>query len=134
MQSRQDDLRDELIAILGAGRELTPDVDHQLADAFLRALDRAGEMEQKQPAAPQRLHQPHYSLQLAGGAWGAALMFLFCGIVWARPSTDQFLGVAVIALTLVAVATRIFLYLARHDWQLPHVRLVLPPAPGPRDH
>ncbi len=70
MQSRQEELRDELIAILGASRELTPDVDHQLADAFLRALNRAGEMDRKQPAASERLHQPHYSLRLAGGAWG----------------------------------------------------------------
>jgi hypothetical protein len=61
-------------------------------------------------------------------------MFLLCGIIWARPSADQFIGVAVVALTVVWVATRIFLYLARHDWQLPHVRLVLPPGHGTEDH
>lgn len=134
MQSRQDELRDELIAILGAGRELTPDVDHQLADAFLRALNRAGEMDRKQSVAPERFHQPHYSLRLAGGAWGAALMFLLCALVWARPSADQFMGVAVVLLTLVAIGARIFLYLARHDFQVPHLRLVSPSARSTEDH
>jgi hypothetical protein len=60
-------------------------------------------------------------------------MFLLCGIIWARPSADQFIGVAVIALGLVAISTRTFLYLARHDWQLPHVRLVSPPPSGADD-
>jgi hypothetical protein len=133
MQSRHDELRDELVAILGASRELTPDVDQQLADAFLRALEQAREPERQPLKPPARLHQPHYSLQIAGGAWGAVLMFLLCGLIWARPSADQFMGVAVIGLVVVAVATRTFLYLARHDWQLPHLRLVFPPASGTED-
>ncbi len=124
MESRHDELRDELVAILGASRELTPDVDHQLADAFLRALKHAETSGLKAPEAAPPLHQPHSSLQLAGAAWGAALMFLLCAIMWARPSGDQFIVVSVILLSLVAAATRAFLYLARHDWQLPRLRLV----------
>jgi hypothetical protein len=127
MTSRHEELRDELVAILGAGRELTPEVDHQLADAFLRALEQP-----REPAPAESLHQPHYSLLLAGSAWGAALMFLFCGLVFGHPTATQFLVVAVIALSLVTVATRSLLYLARHDWQLPQVRLV-PPAGGIED-
>jgi hypothetical protein len=107
--------------MLGAGRELTPDVDRQLADAFLRALKRTEEPE---------IHQPHYSLRIAGGVWGAALMFLLCAIIWARPPADQFLIVAVVLLTLVALSTRTFLYLTRHARRLPQVRIVLPPANG----
>ena len=48
MQSRHDELRDELVAILGAGRELTGATDQQLADAFIqhpRAAARARNQE-----------------------------------------------------------------------------------------
>lgn len=133
MQSRHDELRDELVAILGASRELSPDVDHQLADAFLRALNRAGGPERRQPRAVQTLHQPHYSLRLAGGAWGAALMFLLCGLMFGHPTASEFFTVAVVVLALVSIATRAFLYMARHDWQVPHVRLVSPASHGTDD-
>ncbi|HZU12301.1 MAG TPA: hypothetical protein VFB58_05635 [Chloroflexota bacterium] len=128
MTSRHEELRDELVAILGAGRELSPDVDHQLAEAFLRALEKGDEPLTRGTSPVEQLHQPHYSLRIAGGAWGAALMFLLAAIIWGHPTADQFIGVAIILLLLVAIATRSFLYLARHDWQLPHVRLVSPPG------
>jgi hypothetical protein len=134
MQSRHDELRDELVAILGASRELSPDVDHQLADAFLRALNQVEEPQPRRPGAVEALHQPHYSIRLSGAAWGAALMFLFCGLAFGHPSASQFFTVAVVLLALVSIATRAFLYMARHDWQVPHIRLVLPAARGTDDH
>lgn len=36
----REDLRDELIAVLGATRELSPDTDKDLADAFLTQVER----------------------------------------------------------------------------------------------
>jgi hypothetical protein len=35
-----DELRDELIAVLGATRELSPDTDRELAEAFMRRVER----------------------------------------------------------------------------------------------
>lgn len=35
----REELRDELIAVLGATRELSPDTDQHLAEAFLRRVD-----------------------------------------------------------------------------------------------
>lgn len=134
MESRHDELRDELVAILGASRELSPDVDHQLADAFLRALRQADAPAPRRQEAGEPLHQPHYSLRIVGGAWGAALMFLLCGIVFGHPTADEFFVVAVILLSLVAITTRAFLYLARHDWTLPRVRVVAPAARHADDH
>ena len=62
---RQEELRDELVAILGAGRELTPDADDQLADAFVRFLERQESQSVRSSTVP---HQPHYSIALTGAA------------------------------------------------------------------
>jgi hypothetical protein len=35
-----DELRDELVAVLGATRELSPDTDRELAEAFMRRVER----------------------------------------------------------------------------------------------
>lgn len=123
MDVRQNELRDELVAILGAGRELTPDVDRQLADAFLRYL--AHHEEQLVPEVEP--HQPHYSLKVAGGAWGAALMFLFLLLVLDDPNPVAFITASVVLLAIVALVTRAFLFLARYGWQVPRVQVHVTP-------
>ena len=135
IERRHDELRDELVAILGAGRELSPDTDMQLADAFLRCLERQEERELADAVPMAAPHQPHYSLAAAGGAWGAALMFLFLFLVLDEPDPLAFLMVSVVVLSLVAAVTRAFLYLARYGWQLPQVRVsIAPPTGKPQRH
>jgi hypothetical protein len=126
MHERHNELREELVAILGAGRELPADVDRQLADAFLHYLER---QEDRQAADAARLavpHQPHYSLTIAGGVWGAALMFLFLVLVLDNPNPLAFILVAALVLGIVTAITRTFLYLARYGWQMPHIKVVPP--------
>lgn len=61
MRDNDDDLRDELLAILAANRELPADSDAQLVDAFLMKLDRDKNV---RAAHISRLHQ-HVSRILA---------------------------------------------------------------------
>lgn len=132
MHTHHDELRDELVAILGASRELSADTDIQLADAFLRYLKREQERTIADVGPVETPHQPHYSLEVAGGAWGAALMFLFLLLVLDRPEPLAFVMVSVLVLSLIAALTRAFLYLARYGWRIPRVRVsVAPPATRP---
>jgi VIT1/CCC1 family predicted Fe2+/Mn2+ transporter len=126
VENRYDELRDELVAILGAGRELSADTDRQLAEAFLHVMERQLTQQGTEAASEDTPHQPHYSLMLAGSAWGAALMFLFLLLVLDDPNPFAFILVSVVLLSLVALVTRAFLYLARYGWQLPHVRVIAP--------
>src|SRR5947209_14177253 len=121
MDTRHDDLRDELVALLGAGRELSADTDRQLADAFIRFLERDREIAPQRAPAIEAAHQPHYYLRLAGAAWGAALLFLFLLLVLDDPSPSSFLLACILVLSVVAAVTRSFLYLARNGWRLPQV-------------
>lgn len=123
MDTRHDELRDELVALLGAGRELSADTDRQLADAFVRFLDQRQEIELPRPAPIEPTHQPHYSLRIAGALWGAALMFLFLLLVLDNPRPETFLLACIVVLSLVMAVTRSFLYLARNGWRLPHVHV-----------
>lgn len=124
MQSRHDTLRDELVAVLGAGRELPVDVDRQLADAFLHYLEHEEELERTSVDVVEAPHQPHYSLKVVGGTWGAALMFLFLLLLLDNPNPVAYLLLSAVLLTLVAAVTRALLYLARYGWQLPRVKVV----------
>lgn len=130
MQTRQDELRDELVAILGAGRELSRETDAQLADAFLRYLEIAQEPDIAHLTPMDEPHQPHYSLAVAGGLWGAALMFLFCLLTVNRPDAAPFMVVSIVLLSLVYALTRGFLYLASHGWRLPSVHVTIAPPAG----
>lgn len=123
MQTRHGNIHDELVAILGASRELTADSDPELADAFLRYLER--EQNGGKPRPEEIPRQPHYSLKLAGAAWGATLMFLFLLLLLDRPSAADFVFFSVLLLSLVAAITRGFLYLARSGWKVPHVRVTV---------
>src|SRR5947209_5934786 len=114
MQTHHDELRDELVAILSAGRELSSETDTQLADAFLHYLERQQEHEPEHAPAVESPHQPHYSLMLAGAAWGAAVMFLFLLLLLDNPNPVGFVLVSVLLLSMIAALTRAFLYLARH--------------------
>jgi ABC-type Fe3+ transport system permease subunit len=58
-----DDLRDELIAVLAATRELTPDSDPHLADVFMRRVQRQQIMLAE--AAPRRTRRTSEPLRLA---------------------------------------------------------------------
>jgi len=127
MTETREDLREQLLAILGAGRELTPDTDRQLADAFLRHLEI-----REIPPAPMHhaeLHQPHYSLVAAGMICGATILGLLGA--WASGPIDQNVFSHVLATVLivavVAAITRTLLYMARHSYHLPRIRVDLMP-------
>jgi hypothetical protein len=130
MQTRHNELRDELVAILGAGRELSEETDVQLAEAFLHYLDTQQERETAAVVPAETPHQPHYSLMAAGGMWGAALMFLFLLLTLDAPNPIAVLMVSIVVLSLVAAITRAFVYLARYGWQLPRVHVKVAPPTG----
>ncbi len=123
MSSRHDELRDELLVILGAGRELSPEADKQLAEAFIRFLEQERAPESRKARPDQACEQPHYSLQIAGGIWGVALTFLVLALIIGHPTFAQFIGPAAIVLVLAAVLSSALLYLARNDWHVPQVRV-----------
>jgi hypothetical protein len=123
MQTKHDELRDELVAILGAGRELTADADTQLADAFVHFLEQQRAPEITRAPVVETPHQPHYSLKLAGAMWGAALMFLFLLLVLDDPRPEVFIAASVMLLSLVAAVSRAFLFMARHGWRMPHIHV-----------
>lgn len=132
MQTRHDELRDELVAILSAGRELSPDADRQLADAFVRYLE-SQDTEEHAPIKPAEApHQPHYSLVGAGAAWGASLMFLFLLLVLDNPDPLGYIVFLILFLVVLAALTRGFLYLARYGWRFPHITVAPPEAEGKR--
>lgn len=69
MQPR-DDLRDELIALMGASRELTAETDGLLAERFLERLER--DRSQKD-LLPRRTHRRRSPRQVVGALLIAAL-------------------------------------------------------------
>lgn len=123
MNSRHDELREELLAVLGAGRELSPEADKQLAEAFIRFLEQEQIPESGKVRPHEACHQPHTSLQIAGGIWGAALMFLVLAVIIGHPTFGQFVGPAVAVLALAIALSSSLLYLARNDWHVPRVRV-----------
>ena len=128
MQTRHEDLRDELVAILGAGRELSPDADRQLADAFVRFLEQEDTREVSRAAPVEAPHQPHYSLVAVGLAWGASLMFLLLLLLLDQPEPIGYVLFLIVFLAALAALTRGFLYMARYGWRFPRVT-VAPPTP-----
>ena len=133
MPTQHDELRDELVAILGAARELTPETDRQLADAFMRYLEHEPQPEIGGVVTVDTPHQPHSSLALAGGIWGTAGMFLFLLLVLDHPGPVDFIVASVLLLSLIAGITRGLLYIARTGWRVPSVRITIAPngkAPG----
>jgi hypothetical protein len=127
MQTRGEELRDELISILGAGRELSPETDGQLADAFMRFLEGQERGGGERAGGLSHPHQPHYSLQMSGAAWGAVLTLLFILLTVGNPPPLPYIIVCVVLLSLTAVLTRTFLYLARHGWRAPRVEVSVRP-------
>lgn len=127
MQRYHDELRDELVAILGASRELPADTDAQLAEAFVGFLEQRQSPDIRAQIPLESSHQPHYSLKLAGAAWGAALMFLFLLLVLDNPDPVAFIVVSGLLLACVAAVTRTFLYMARYGWRAPHVQVTITP-------
>ena len=132
MQTRHDDLRDELVAILGAGRELSPDADRQLADAFVRYLEHEDTREVSRATLIEAPHQPHYSLVAAGFAWGASLMFLLLLLLLGNPNTMGYMLFLVLFVAVLAALTRGFLYMARYGWRFPRVTVAPPPPQAKR--
>jgi hypothetical protein len=121
-QARHAELRDELVAILGAGRELSDDSDRDLADAFIRHLERGeAEPQERDP------HQPHYSLMVAGAMWGMTAIFLFLLLVLNNPKPVYFVVAASLLLVAVRIVSRTFLFLARTGWQRPYIQLTVTP-------
>ena len=132
METQHDELRDELVAILGAGRELTGDTDRQLADAFVHFLEHRQDPETKVRVVAELPHQPHYSLMAAGGAWGAGLMFLFLLLLLDHPQPSTFLLATIVILAVVAALTHAFLFMARYGWKALRIT-VAPPHGKPHD-
>lgn len=132
MGAMRDELRDELVAVLGASRELKPEADERLAEMFLERLQGPGtKMRRGKEVAP---HQPHYSLVLVGALWGVAPLWLL-SFPWYSythavdgPDRVGFTIFCLGVLLLLALVTRAFLYLARYGWHLPRIRVnVAPP-------
>jgi hypothetical protein len=55
MFKNRDEIRDDLVALLRAGRELSPDADRELAESFLTGLDRDSTSRPRRRPFPQLL-------------------------------------------------------------------------------
>jgi hypothetical protein len=126
MPPTDHEVRDELIAILGAARELPPDAHPQLADSFVAYLAR-----RDRPRSDLPLRQPSNSLVLAGMIWGIALVSLV--YVWGQMLVSGDPGIdpsaagigTIVIIALAAALARVVLYLGRHGWRLPHLHIAL---------
>ena len=126
MPRTHHEVRDELIAILGAARELPPQADRHLADEFVIFLT-----QRDRPNSDVLLKQSPNSLVLAGMIWGIAILSLV--YVWAQMllggesgSDPSGAGIAtVIVIVLAASLARAVLYLGRHGWRIPHLHITI---------
>jgi hypothetical protein len=76
MALERQDLREELVAVIAAGRELSPAHDYALADVFLDHVRRHGTSQERKPRwldDPERLR----TLLTGAGVALAALLFSF---------------------------------------------------------
>jgi hypothetical protein len=126
MPPTDHEVRDEFIAILGAARELPPDVDRQLADAFVAYLAR-----RDRPKSDVLTRPPPNAFLLAGMIWGIAILSLV--YVWGQilvsgdPESDPSVaGIAtIVVIALAASLARVVLYLGRHRWRIPHLHIAI---------
>ena len=117
----REELRDELIAVLGATRELSPDADQHLAEAFLRRLDAGARRRPK--SRPERARRSYErpmtlsSLALIAAIEGGVMYFadeLMKGKLGVYPYSDAntpmntvFIGLWLIQVALTAVLPRV---------------------------
>lgn len=121
MRPKDFDSREELIALLAASRELSPDTDPELADAFLEGLalipSRGSEPEVKRTRASKITHVPAVSVILSI-ALLLALPFAFFGVFMAPVDTihsasDNFRWFAFALMWLVQLVLVLWVVLSR---------------------
>jgi hypothetical protein len=124
-----DELRDELIAVLGATRELSPDTDKELAEAFIRRVERLTALQARTVQRPARRHAhplgtarngfvgllglmllAPLSMTAAGVSPDDVLRYIYWG---ALPVTYNMSLMYVCALMLVAACVVALVYLQR---------------------
>ncbi len=117
----REELRDELIAVLGAIRELSPDADPHLAEAFLRRIDAGARRRGKsRPERARRSYQGPmslFSLAVIAAIEGGVMYFsdeLLKGKLGVYPYSDAntpmntvFIGLWLVQVALTAVLPRV---------------------------
>lgn len=117
----REELRDELIAVLGATRELSPDTDQHLAEAFLRRVDSgAGRRAKNRPERARRSYARPMSLSslaVIAAIEGGVMYFsdeLIKGYLGVYPYSSAntpmntvFIGLWLVQVALTAVLPRV---------------------------
>ncbi len=84
MQAKREEIRDDLLVILAASRELSPDVDGELADTFLERLSRDT---RRHGRMMRHTTIPGSGVRLGLAALAAGLIVLFPLIMWSSSHT-----------------------------------------------
>ncbi len=128
MSDTREDLRRDLTATLYASRELMPDVDPVLVDLFLDRVERT------YAAKPRPRQREGFSggtsLVVVGALWGALAALLIPTSLRVYSASRDVVGLLfdLILIVLLAVAlSRAILYVGRHGWQVPRLRITLSP-------
>lgn len=131
MLETRDDLRDDVMALLAAGRELGPEADADLATVFRDRLQNH----------PSRRLSPSYwqiyrraaSMAFVGVVWLAAvaILVLIPYDYYLHDSDVQsgYYSHVVPSVLTVAIALTVMVCLVNlSGWRLPHVRIIVHPA------
>jgi len=131
MSDTREDLRRDLTATLYASRELMPDVDSVLVDAFLDRVERT------YAAKPRPRQREGFSggtsLVVVGALWGTLAALLIPTSLRVYSASRDVVGllfdlILLVLIVLLAVAlSRAILYVGRHGWQVPRLRITLSP-------
>ncbi len=84
MQAEREEIRDDLLIILAASRELSPDVDGVLADTFLERLSRDTRRDGRMVC---HAAVPGSGVRLGAAALAAGLIVLLPLIIWSSSHT-----------------------------------------------
>jgi hypothetical protein len=132
MSETQEDLHDELRALLGAGRELSPDADAELVQVFL----------DRQRPVKKEVNRERYWIVSKGAASHA-----FIGLLWlsafailaavpyfkyythGQDVSGRYFTRMVPAVLIVALVINLtFLAANATEWRLPRIRVIIPPG------
>lgn len=131
MAKTREELQDELMALLAAGRELAPDSDADLARVFLDRL--AAESRQEGDDQHWRLSKRSASIAFIGVVWlTAAAILAAIPYYYYMHNSDVLAGyyshtVPTVLMAAMVLSLTTWAANAIH-WRLPRIRIIITPA------
>ena len=131
MSETRDELHEDLMALLGAGRELSPDADADLVRVF---LDRR-RIAKREPSSDRHwiISKTAASLAFIGVVWLVAVAILAYVPYYYYTHDSDVLGgyytQTLPAVLIVALALSLLVLAANAtEWRLPRIRIIIPPT------